>query len=178
VELKEQLEELISPLVAKVSKLEAAVEQLDRKFEANNLILHGIPTLTIETTESLVNYLEGLWKKLGVGHTITLDDTYRLGRPHSSGTRPVMVKLLRAIDKKQILTKRKDAAKIKIFINEDCTALEQFQKKLLNTHLKAMKEMDGTRWGSIRGNSLHVKKPGHLTRKFAVKDGCVKELHP
>jgi hypothetical protein len=89
-----------------------------------------------------------------------------------------MVKLLRAIDKKQILTKRKAAAIIKIFINEDCTALEQFQKKLVNTHLKAMKEMDGTRWGSIRGNSLHVKKPGNPTRKFAGKDGCIKELHP
>jgi L-lactate utilization protein LutC len=45
VELKEQLAQCLSPLIAKVSKLENSVENLDQKFRAKNLILHGIQAL-------------------------------------------------------------------------------------------------------------------------------------
>jgi hypothetical protein len=141
-------------------------------------LLHGIPVIVSETTERLLSYLDDLWNKVGVTERIVLDDAYRLGKPSTSGPRPVLIKFLRMIDKKKILSKRKDIAKLKVYINEDCLALKQFQKKLLNTHLKAFKDMDDTVWGSIRGNSLHVKKQGQLTRKFTVEDGTVKEILP
>lgn len=178
VELKDQLEQFISPIVAKISQLEASVEQIDRKSRSNNIIIHGVPTLANENTEALASYVEALWKKLGVAESLILDDIYRLGKPSTTGARPVMVKFLRMMDKKRVIVKRKEAAKIKIFINEDCTAQEQHQKKLLSTHLRTMKDLDATTWGSVRGNSLHVKKPGCPTRKFAVQDGRVKELNP
>jgi citrate lyase gamma subunit len=177
-ELKEQLSKYVAPLVAKVDKLEAAVEALDRKSRANNIILHGIPSLQNESSDVLICYLNDFWKKLGLSQQVILDDVYRLGKASPSGSRPVLAKLLRSMDRKAILTKKKEAAKLKVYINVDCTVKEQFEKKLLSTHLRALKNSDGTVWGSIRGNSLHIKKAGFPTRKFCVEEGTVKELSP
>jgi hypothetical protein len=175
-ELREQLSIYVAPLAAKVTKLESAVEALDRKSRAKNVILHGIPNLQNENSDVLNCYLIDLWKKLGLSQQLILDDVYRLGKSSATGSRPVLAKFLRTMDKKLILIKRKEAAKLKVFINEDCTVMEQFQKKLLSTHLRAIKDVDGSAWGSIRGNSLHVKKTGLPTRKFCVEEGTVKEL--
>jgi hypothetical protein len=178
VELKEQLAQCLSPLMAKVSKLENSVENLDQKFRAKNLILHGIQPLASETNASLAILLDNLWIKFGLTQPIILDDVYRLGNNSIPGARPLLVKFLRTLDKKQVLLQRKEAAKYKIFMSDDCTPLQQFQKKLLNTHLKSFKETDSSVWGSIRGNSLHIKKTGHPMRKFIVEAGAVRELSP
>jgi hypothetical protein len=175
-ELKEQLVQCLNPLLTKVSKLEKTIEMLDKRSRSKNLIIHGLPVLDGETSTKLIGHLNSLWVKLGISQQIILDDVYRLGSRLTSGSRPVIVKFLRTLDKKLVLSKRIEATKCKVFINDDCTPLEQFHKKLLNTHLKAMKEADDTTWGSIRGNSLHVKKNGQPTRKFAVENGTVKEL--
>jgi uncharacterized FlaG/YvyC family protein len=143
-EIKEQMNQCIVPLVAKVSKLEFSVEVLDRKLRANNTLLHGVPNIPNESADALICYLSELWKKLGVTHQILLNDVYRLGKASTSGPRPLLVKFLRMLDKREVISKRKEAAKLKIFINGDCTALQQFEKKLLNTHLKSMKVIDGS----------------------------------
>jgi hypothetical protein len=174
--LREQLSNYVAPLVAIVAKLESAVEALDRKSRPKNVILHGVPNLQNENSDVLNCYLIDLWKKLGLSQQIMLDDVNRLGKSSATGSRPVLAKCLRSMDKKLILNKRKEAAKLRVFINEDCTVMEQFQKKLLSTHLKDIKDVDGSVWGSIRGNSLHVKKTGVPTRKFCVEEGAVKEL--
>jgi hypothetical protein len=129
-ELKEQINQCIVPLVVKVSKLELSVELLDRKLRANNLLLHGVPNISNESADLLSCYLGELWKKLGLTQPILLDDVHRLGKASSSSSRPLLVKFVRMLDKNEVISKRKEAAKLKIFLNEDGTTLQQFQKKL------------------------------------------------
>jgi hypothetical protein len=87
----------------------------------------------------------------------------------------VLVKLVRNIDKQVILARRKESAKLKVFMNDDLAPMDQFQKKLLSTQLRSLKSADPDIWGSIRGNSLHVKKAGHIVGRYEVRDGIVKE---
>jgi hypothetical protein len=140
----------------------------------NNLIIHGVHEPSErENCATLVMLLEDLWKNLNITSTILIDNVYRLGR--GTRARPILVKLVRNIDKQIIVSKRKEAARRKIYINEDLTQLQQFQKKLLTTHLQSLKLLDPDIWGSIRGNSLHIKKAGHVIKGFEVRDGIVQE---
>jgi hypothetical protein len=104
---------------------------------------------------------------------ILIDNVYRLGR--SGSTTPILLKLVRNIDKQRILKKRKEATKLRVFINEDLTPQQQVQKKLLNNYLQTRKAADAEIWGSFRGNSLHIKKAGQVIGRFEVRDGTVQE---
>jgi hypothetical protein len=79
LELKEQLAQCLSSLMAKISKLGNSVENLDQKFRAKNLILHGIQPLASETNANLAIFLDNPWIKFGLTQPIVLDDVYRLG---------------------------------------------------------------------------------------------------
>jgi hypothetical protein len=98
-ELKEQLVQCLNPLLTKVSKLEKTIEMLDKRSRSKNLIIHGLPVLDGETSTKLIGHPNSLWVKLGISQQIILDDVYRLGSRSTSGSRPVIVKFLRTLDK-------------------------------------------------------------------------------
>jgi hypothetical protein len=174
-DLKEEFASHLQPLVMKVSKLESAFEVVQQNIRANNVIIHGIQPTPTESTDSLMQTISELMKDLGAGEGVLINDIYRLGRKGQSTQQPLLVKFLRNIDKKKLMEKKKLLSAKKIFLNDDLTPLEQFNKKLLTTHLKAMKSRDNSIWGSIRRNSLHIKKDGYVTHRFRVENGVVEE---
>jgi hypothetical protein len=173
-DMKEHLRTELTPLANQIAAIDSTVQRLERSERVNNIIIHGIPEPSErESSAGLVKLLEDLWKELNIMSPILIDNVYRLGR--GTRARPILVKLVRNIDKQIIISKRKDAGRRKIYINDDLTQLQQFQKKLLTTHLQSLKASDPDVWGSIRGNSLHAKKAGHVIGRFEVRDGIVQE---
>jgi hypothetical protein len=173
-DMKEHLRTELTPLSNQIAAIDNTVQRLERSERLNNLIIHGIHEPSErENCATLVMLLEDLWKNLNITSNILIDNIYRLGR--GTRARPILVKLVRNIDKQIIVSKRKEAARRKIYINEDLTQLQQFQKKLLTTHLQSLKLFDPDIWGSIRGNSLHIKKAGHVIKRFEVGDLIVQE---
>jgi hypothetical protein len=169
----------LAPIVTQITQLSISVQRLERADRANNVIIHGVPpTAGKESSSDLVKVLESLWIKMGINTSLLIDNVYRLGKGSKAG--PVLVKLVRNLDKQVVLAARKEAAKLKIYINEDLTPLQQSQKRQLNSHLRTLKIADPEIWGSIRENSLHVKKNGQVIQRFEIRDGSVKELthHP
>jgi hypothetical protein len=116
-----------------------------------------------------------LLREVGIKESVPINDIYRIGRQGHSYTMPMMVKIVRHIDKRMLMEKRSLLRAKKIFLNDDLTQLEQFNKKLLKTHLKAMKVKDPSIRGSIRRNSLHIKKDGYVINRFYVDQGIVCE---
>jgi hypothetical protein len=111
-DMKEHLKTELTPLVKQIASIDSAVQRLERSDRANNIIIHGITASTDQENSSrLLNCLEDLWNRLGITSPILIDNVYRLGR--SVGQRPLLVKLVRNIDKQIILARRKEAAKIK-----------------------------------------------------------------
>jgi hypothetical protein len=173
MDLKEELATHLQPLVSRISKIESVVESLQRQVRTNNVIVHGIPADTSENTKKLLVILDNLFKDIGIAGSVLVDNVFRSG---SSIPRPLMVKFVRQLDKRSILEKRKELSAKKIYVNDDLTPLQQFNKKLLTTHLKARKSTDPTIWGSIRGNSLLIKKNGNIINRFEVENGIVREI--
>jgi hypothetical protein len=178
-DLKQELSRHLQPLATKVLKLESAVERVEKTLRANNILIYGLKQGRSESITDLVSAADTLWTKLGLVEKIQIDNIYRLGRQNNDGTpRPVLVKLVRNLDKKVIMAKKNNLIKEKIFISDDLTPMEQFQKRLLQTHLRAIKASDPDLRGTIRGNSLHVKKNDITINQYRIVDGIVEEGRP
>jgi hypothetical protein len=172
-DVKDELTLQLQPIVTKVSLLEKTLETGQKSLRANNIILHGIVAVSSETTQSLLKLIEEVFKNEEIHETILIDNLYHLGHPSQGPTRPLLVKFVRNIDQKKLLLVKKSLATKAIYISDDLTPLQQFNRKLLTTHLSAMKRDDASIWGSVRGNSLHIKKDGYVISRFEVTDGVV-----
>jgi len=88
---------------------------------------------------------------------------------------PKSSKLLKTTDKRRIFAaaKVKKTNQQKIYINDDLTKLQQSEQNLLRQHLKSLKLIDNSLYGSIRGNSLMIKKNGNITQRFKIINGSV-----
>jgi hypothetical protein len=108
MDLKEELATHLQPLVSRISKIESVVESLQRQVRTNNVIVHGIPADTSENTKKLLVILDNLFKDIGIAGPVLVDNVFRIGRSGSSIPRPLMVKFVRQVDKRNILEKRKE----------------------------------------------------------------------
>jgi hypothetical protein len=170
----------LKPIVLEVKAMSNAINRLEKSDRANNIIVFGIKEESKESTAARIQIAEDLWKKMGLSSEVLIDNMYRLGKSiHTTvNPRPLLIKLVRNLDKQLILAKKQILAKQKIFINEDKSPLQQSQEKALRAHLINLKTEDASIWGSIRGNSLHVKKDGSIMARLTVVDGIVSQERP
>lgn len=155
--------------------VEQVIDKLQSANRAKNIIIHGIEEKKIETTAELLDKAAELWKSLSITDVI-VDDIFRIGKYQDGKSRPLIVKLVRTLDKKKIQQKAREISlhKKKIFINDDLTKQQQIERKLLREYLQASKQADNSITGSIRGNSLHLKKAGKVFKKLLVNsDGTI-----
>jgi hypothetical protein len=146
-DVKDELTSQLQPIVTKVSLLEKTLETVQTSLRANNILFYGIVAVPSEVL-----------KNEGIHETILIDN---LRRPSRGPKRPQLVKFVRNINNKKLLLMKK------LF------ATKKRNRKLLTTHLSAMKRDDTSIFGSVRGNSLHIKKDGYVISRFEVKDGVV-----
>jgi len=160
----------LEPVVSKVAELETANEHLQRMAKQNNLIIHGVQEPPGEALNALIVTLNTMWQKLGLKEPILVDDCFRLGKSKPGQSWPILVKLVRHIDKKLILDvafKAKTNAK-KIYFNNDLTPLQQQQQKALRTKIQELQLQDKDIRGNIRGNTLVITKNGTTISRFEV----------
>jgi hypothetical protein len=161
----------LEPVFRKVTELEAVNEQLFRMLKLNNIIIHGAQEPPAETLSTLVATLNSLWQTLGLKETaIWVNDCFRLGKRSPGFNRPILVKLVRHIDKRLILDaafKAKTNAR-KLYFNHDLTPMQQQQQKMLRNKIQECQHQDPDVRGNIRGNTLVIMKHGTTVGRFEV----------
>jgi len=139
------------------------------------LIIHALSEIKNETLDQLVKTMEDLWSKLGVSG-ILVNNVHRLRKPKDGHTRPAIVKLVRYIDKRLIMSNKSKVLVEKIFIYDDKTKDEQQNYKLLRTKLQELKATEPTLIGTFRGTDLLVKKTVKPLYHFQIENGVIKSL--
>jgi hypothetical protein len=133
--LKQDLiEETLShlpPPVGKVNKLQSEVEVLQKKVcEPTILSSSGLPVQQNENLDSMLNPVNDLLREVGIKDSVPINDNCRIGRQGQSYTMPMMVKFVRHTDKRKLMEGSSLLIAKKIFLNDDLTHLQQFNKKL------------------------------------------------
>jgi hypothetical protein len=174
-EIKEDTIEVVQPLKNQISQLEIRLERIEKNFKENNIIIHGLKDDGQERKIQLLTKLREVvlgpigFKNVGV------DNVYRLGPPINGKCRPIIVRLVCVVDKEPILqASRHDVLKKeKIFINSDLTEMERNKRDKLRQHLEQVKKSQPEITGSVRGNSLFIKKDGAVVQRLKIINGKI-----
>jgi hypothetical protein len=174
-DFKSDLKSELKPIVLEVKAINNAINRLEKSDRANNIIVFGLKKESKESTAARIQIAKDLWKKMGLSSEVLIDNMYRLRKSSHTTVNPrlLLIKLVQNLDKQLILAKKQILPKQKIFINEDKSPLQQSQEKALRAHLINLKTEDASIWGSVRVNSLHVKKDGSIIARLTVVDGIV-----
>jgi len=117
-QISRDLDIKLQQLINQVQKINNSVNNLETKTRENNLIVYGFTEPKSETLELLLKNVDNLWTKLNVSG-ILINNAYRLGKPKDGHSRPLLLKLVRYIDKRNIRSNRAKVSKDKIFFSDD-----------------------------------------------------------
>ena len=118
-----ELESKVVSLSAKVEKLEYTADKMEQYSRHNSILIHGLPQVKGEDTDSLV--VETVKEKMGLDiSSADIDRTHRLGAPPktSGKVRPAIVKFVWYNDLKKIYVNKKLMKGTKVFITVSLTA--------------------------------------------------------
>jgi len=90
VNIKQDLQNELQPLLNRIINLELSVNQIEAKSREKNIIIHGIKECDNESFEVLNKTMEEFWAALGLTD-ILIDNTFRVGKPKLAVNRPIIV---------------------------------------------------------------------------------------
>ena len=99
-----KLKNKVVPLSTKAEKLEYTTEKMEQYSRRNSILIHGLPEVKGEDTDSLV--IETVKEKIGLDMlSADIDIIYWLGAPpkQSGKVRPVIIKFVRYNDRGKII---------------------------------------------------------------------------
>jgi len=165
------LDNKLQSLMCRVDKLETDNEKLQIIAKEKNLIIFGILENSGETSTGLISGFRSLLQELGIVDTVGIDDIYRITSPApNKTTRPIVVKFISVFDKRRVLALKGVLSQRKIFIKEDRTTLQRKQAKLFWEKIDEFKKKDPKYFGTIRGNSLYIKREGRTECSFFIDE--------
>ena len=118
-----ELESKVACFSTKVENLEYTFDKMEQYSRRNSILIHGLPEVKGEDTDSLV--MKTAKEKMGLDiSSAHIDRTHRLGAtPIKSGkARPVIIKFVRYNDQKRIYENKKLLKGTKVSIAESLTA--------------------------------------------------------
>lgn len=173
LESEKRQKEFITTEIGKLCDQSSIVTNLQVKFDKlwsaskkNNVIVYGYPETPGETNENKEAIVQDLEKRIGV--TLMFDDIYRLGKP-GRPSRPLMIKLMRTWDKRNLMTNRHKLKGTKIFVNDDLDKEERLTSSTLLKKLKELMSAKPSIKGRIRQGKLYLVD-GESTTVYAVND--------
>src|SRR5665811_11276 len=161
-DFKMDLQSELRPLVKQVSAIENSIEKLARE---KNVVIHGLPESPKETPTQLMKEIEVLFVKLGMSDPL-IDNVYRLSKPVGGKVRPVMLKFVSTMEKRLMMTNRRNVITEKIFISDDMSKQQQQDQKLLRAKIKELKLTNKDIICIIRESSMVVKLNESIINKF------------
>ena len=117
-----ELESKVVSLSNTVEKLEYTADKMERYSRRNSILIHGLPEVKGEDTDSLV--IETVKEKMGSDiSSAHIDRTHRIGAPpkQSGKVRPVIVKFVQYNDRRKIYTNKNLLKGTKVSITESPT---------------------------------------------------------
>lgn len=177
---EEKFKKLILPAITAV---EDGQKRLQKQFEDNkrekNIIVNGLPEAATEDITKQIALADALFQKIGV-KDVMIDDIFRIGKKSTqkTGPRPLLVRLVKMTDKKQIMRAKRTLGKTdSIFINHDLTKEAREQEKLLRDAFKQLKAVDNNLRMGIRRGTMTVWRDGAVFKKLHIsREGAVREI--
>lgn len=175
--IKSDTEKLFEPVSKRLENVERVLNNHEQIIRANNIVIHGLQEIPHEKQYNLVQLVSSFLDNIGQPN-ILINNVNRIGKPSSGVNRPILLKPVRGIDKIPIFMAAKDnkTHNQKVYLNDDLTKEQQSQQKLLRAHLQTMKTADAAVRGSIRGNSLFIRKDDTVTHRLQVRQGKIVNL--
>jgi len=187
---------VIDTRLQSLEELNPKIENLEKKFEdlekivqtkiddtRKNLIIFGYPEDAHEGWREINKLVGDLSRKLKYNRRIDYDIAFRLGPKVHGKRRPVLIKLMRMIDKFEILSLTRNLKGTTISVEEDYTPKERIIKSLLRKKAfdlrKSFPEMrtrimvrKNELWTSMEGSSTtyEVASGQRVTEKAATRD--------
>jgi len=132
-----ELQPAIRNLQDKVDIMERSVKHFESEDTRKNLIVFGYPEKQQEGWRDLCGIVDDLSKKLKCSRNIDFDNAYRIGKKVNGRRRPILVKLLRTMDKYYILGLTRNLRGTSITVDEDFSPKERIVKKLAEESFRA-----------------------------------------
>jgi len=127
----QDLEPAVQSLTKRVENLEKTVLNVQCEETRRNIIVFGFPEKHNEGWRDISRLVNDLGRKLNYSRKIDFDTAYRIGRKNSGKDRPVIIKLLRLVDKYEILSLTNNLRGTSLSIDEDFNPDERKIKGLL-----------------------------------------------
>lgn len=152
--LEAKLEEKLNKGPVKV-----ALKQVEKLVHEKNFILYNMPEKEKESINDQVSAVTTLFTKMGVADAL-IDDVYRIGKPIPGvkKSRPLMVKLVRMLDKRRIQEGRSKLGKADPIVVDDKPAWMREREKKLIAHFAELKKKDKDLQKRFRRGQLQVTK--------------------
>jgi len=170
--VKQLLDEKLRLFEVKCEKVTTSVRyDLDKMRREKNVIVFGIKEGDKETMQQQLKEVMKVFEKIGVKDAL-IDDVRRLGKYVAKGKThcPLLVKFVRTVDKRAVLTNKTKLGKEKIFINNDMSPEERRQEKALKEKFKNMKAKDKDLKMSIRNGNKRIFKDGILLEIISTEE--------
>jgi hypothetical protein len=140
-----------------------------------NVVRQGWPEKSNETWKDLEKVVGDLFGKLGIPDKPDFDDCYRMGRFSSTKCRPIMLKLLRQRDKKQIMSRRKYLKGTSIFVNDDNPRDVRKKLSILRTKEKELRREQPGAKIYTRNQTLFIRNGSNILQYSVNEDDHVIE---
>jgi hypothetical protein len=141
----------------RVKVLEETNEKLLKLQRERNVIINGVNEEEGETLENLENKVQNLFQHMNCNN-IMIDNLFRFGRKIQGQNRPILIKLIRTLDKRIIFQNRTKVFQEKVFISDDLTPREQQAQFKLREEARKRKAEDPTLQTKVQGSKLVVLK--------------------
>lgn len=174
--LAKLLDEKLATFQDRDEKLKNEIgNKVERYKREKNIVISNIEEDDSEQVDDLLLKANDVFEKMSI-HGVEVDDIYRIGKKKNNGKpRPILVKLLRSYQKKNIMREKKQLKGAKIYINDDLTFDERKVEKALRDKYRDMaKDNKDCRMG-IRNGKMTVWKSGAKFAEYMVVGDVVVE---
>jgi len=138
----DNLNNVVRQLEQCCTDLSAQFKLLQKDSKRKNIILYGCSEKQPEGWKELDKTIEDLSEKLKLPRKIDYDHALRLGKKKATGNRPILIKLVRQIDKFDILSRTKNLRGTSLSIDEDFTTEELAVKAIMRKKINEIKSTD------------------------------------
>ncbi|CAL8091301.1 unnamed protein product [Orchesella dallaii] len=148
-----------------------AMSKIDFMRREKNIIISGLPEDNNEKITDQIKKAEGVFTKLGLKN-IGIDDISRLGKDKKANgnPRPLLVKLVRKMDKRAIMSEKKKLGKEKIYINDDVSPAVRANEKKLRDKFREQKVLDKDYRMQIKRGELFIWKNKAVVKHFILDE--------
>lgn len=169
-DIKKRINRDKEQIQGEIYKLKEKYEYLEKSLKKNNIIIFGLEV----TDNNLLKYTLNIFKshlKIDITEN-DISDIYSIGK--NKDKRPVVVKFVSFLKKKQVLNNARGLKGTNIVISEDLTVEERVRNKILRKHLQIAREKKLNAY--IKNNRLYINGDVYNAEQLEGKEGENNEI--